>query len=123
MPPKKKEAKLSEKKLKRRTKIANQKMNIINAVPMQYIINCYSQILEFLDDDLRFSLKFEKLTNVEYSFMVNIKQIVKSRELLDGIPAELNILLERISEHKEYAFSLFPNRTKYEDKWVIPMFY
>ncbi|KPI96470.1 hypothetical protein RR46_12500 [Papilio xuthus] len=113
---------LSKKKIEKRTKLVNDKMSILNAVPMQYIINCYKQILEFLDDDLRFTITFDKLLRHEYEFITNVKQIVKSREVLEaGLPEELNTLLECIATHKDYAFSLIPNRAKHEEKYVIIM--
>ncbi|KPJ10879.1 hypothetical protein RR48_10059 [Papilio machaon] len=116
------EVKMSGKKVKKNRKLITDKMGILNAVPMHYIISCYKQILNFLDDDLRFTITFDKLQRYEYEFIMNVKQIVKSREVLeDELQEELNTLLERISTHKDYAFSLIPNTAKYEEKSVVVM--
>ncbi|XP_068621796.1 uncharacterized protein [Battus philenor] len=103
----KESSKLSEKRLKKRNKMIVEKVAVVDAAPVPFIMDALEKILSFLDDSMSASVIFKNLPPKQWKFLMNIKVIVKMRRLLvNELPAKVNKLLDCIGTHKDYGFNL-----------------
>ncbi|CAG4957914.1 unnamed protein product [Parnassius apollo] len=104
----------SAKHLKERKKMLKKKTAVIDAVPIDFVMDSLKRIVEFLEDEFSASIVFKNVTSKEWKFLLNVKPMVRNRHILitEISPAIID-LLKRINTANLNAFSLVLSDNKF----------
>ncbi|CAK1593226.1 unnamed protein product [Parnassius mnemosyne] len=107
----------SAKRLKERQKMIKKKTAVMDAVPIDFVMDSLKRIVEFMEDQFSASIVFKNVTPKEWKFLMNVKAIVRNRHILiTELSPAMNDLLKRIGAANINAFSLVLNENTFKNK-------